>query len=308
MPGRKKQRSRAHNKTVCLWPAHEPFPDLIDFCIRGKSHPHLKTSRCDDHIARALEILHDDIYPFLWNRRADKEGIAFNRILRALEKRLAQHNDFRAAEIIYAIATQAAFEVLDLYLRRRDLFDRIAPRRNMLPSLFSIDPETAKVVEQMRADSQLGTLTYHAHQIGSKAYFMSDTPANIYARAIITSVEINSDLKSTESQKASWAEFDRKEAAFTIVLPFPRYVEGLDRLPIPITPESVMQYWRKGKEMILEEIPNFQERPEWKDYHCRRYKNGAKRGAVQHAIFRDILGALKTIAGANRTGSKRAKV
>jgi hypothetical protein len=303
---KKKQRSPVHSKTAYPWPSHKPFRSLIDFCIMGKSHPDLKTSSCDDHIARACHILHDDIDPFLWHRKADREGIAFNKILRNLEKRIAQHNDLRAAEIIYAIATEAAFEVVNLYLRRRDLFDRIAPRRNMLPSLFSIHPETAKVVEQMRADSQLGTLTYHARQVGSKAYFVSDTPANIYARAIITSVEINSNLESIECQQAGWAEFDLKEGVRTRVLPFPRYVEGLDRLPIPITPESVGQYWRKGKAMILEEMPDFHLEPEWKDYHRRHYKDGAKPGAVQHAIFKDILGALKTIAGANRAGSKKA--
>jgi hypothetical protein len=250
--------------------------------------------------------LHGDINPFLWHRKADREGIAFNKILRNLKKRVAQHDDLRAAEILYAIATEAAFEVVNLYLRRRDLFDRIAPRRNMLPALFSIHPETAKVVEQMRADSQLGTRTYHARQIGSKAFFASDSPANVYARAIISSVEINGNLESIECQQASWAEFDRREGERTVVLPFPRYVEGLDKLPIPITPESVWHYWRKGKEMIVEEMPDFHLEPEWKDYHRRHYKGGAKTGAVQHAIFKDILTALKTIAGVNRSGAKKA--
>ena len=50
---------------------------------------------------------------------------------------------------------------------------------------------------------------------------------------------------------------------------------------------------------MLEEMPDFHERPEWKNYRGRRYAYGAKRGSIQHAIFKDILAALKTIAGGN---------
>jgi len=47
-------------------------------------------------------------------------------------------------------------------------------------------------------------------------------------------------------------------------------------------------------------MPDFYLRPEWNSYHEKRnYKDGGKKGAIQHAIFKDILAALKTIAGAN---------
>jgi hypothetical protein len=255
----------------------------------------------DDHIAELCDLLHDDIDPYLWFNKTDKEGLAFRQMLETLGKRIAQGKDLRAAEIIYAIATQAAFEVLEMYLRQPDFFNRIAPRRKLLPALLSIHPDTAKVVDQMRSDARLGTRTHHARQVGSKAYFVSDSPTNIYARAIIASVEMNRDLEAIETQQAGWAAFDRKEGVQTVVLPFPKYAQGLDQLPIPITPESVLQYWRKGKEIILEEMSDFHLRPEWQKYReARNYTDGAKKGAIRHAIFKDILIALKTIAGANK--------
>jgi hypothetical protein len=52
--------------------------------------------------------------------------------------------------------------------------------------------------------------------------------------------------------------------------------------------------------MILEEMPAFHMRAEWATYRDKRaYQGGAKKGAIQHAIFKDILIALKTIAGSN---------
>jgi len=59
---------------------------------------------------------------------------------------------------------------------------------------------------------------------------------------------------------------------------------------------TALDYWRTGKAMLREEMPAFHERPEWSSYQTRRYSNGATPGAVQHAIFRDILDALRTIA------------
>jgi hypothetical protein len=80
----------------------------------------------------------------------------------------------------------------------------------------------------------------------------------------------------------------------------PRWTEGLEKLRRPFNRDNVLDYWRKGKEMIREELPDFQDRPEWADYRNKRtYQHGAKPGAIQNAIFEDILMALKTIAGAN---------
>jgi hypothetical protein len=304
-PKSKKESSSA-SAPIGFWPSHTPISDLIGFCTRGNSHPVLQCGHAGDHIAETIELYLDDTDSYLWNQKAVPEGSNAFRIFERLNARIHESNDVRAAEILYAIATLASREVLGLYLRHPDLFKQIAPRRNFLPSLFSIHPNTAKITAQMLRESQLGAQTPHARHTGSRAYFVSDSPANIYARAIIKCVEFNRELEPVSCQQYGWRKFDRKEHMQTIVLPFPDYVEGLDSLPVPITPESVPAYWRKGKEIILEEMPDFHELPEWENYYRRRYKTGAKDGAVRNAIFKDILVALKTIAGTNnrRTGSK----
>jgi hypothetical protein len=293
--------SASEAKTFDSWPSHHKFSELIDFSVRGKSHPVLKTCwASDDHTAQICIMVLDDTEQFLL-KATNREGSKVNKIIQHLEDRVSRGKDLNAAKTLYAIATQTAFDVLGLYLNHRELFDQIAPRRRILPSLISIHPGTANVVERMRRDSRLGARTRYARQVGSKAFFVSDTPANIYARAIIHSIEMNRRLESIESQQDSWKEFDDKHGVRTIVLPFPKYVDGLDRFPMPITPESVLAYWRKGKEIILEEMPDFHLRPEWDDYRNKRaYQTGRKKGAIQHAIFKDILTALKTITGSNQ--------
>jgi hypothetical protein len=303
-PGDKiKPRPKFKSKPVCFWPSHHPFSQIIDYCVRGTSHPILQTCCVVDHIAELCGLLHDDIDSFLWSKGA--EGASVRKIMSGLEDRVMTQNDFRAAEILYAIATQAAYEILRLYLRHRDIFDRIAPRRKIMPTLCSIHPGTAKVVERMQSDSRLGTQTDQARQVGSKAYFISDNPANVYARAIVECVEFNRELEPLSCQEWRWKQFDKKEGFQTEVLPYPKYVAGLGSLP-SFSPASVMDYWRKGKEIISEEIPEFHLRPEWENHRRRRYKTGSKTGAVQHAIFKDILAALRTIAGSNhrRAASK----
>jgi hypothetical protein len=153
----------------------------------------------------------------------------------------------------------------------------------------------------MRRDARLGAETDDAQRVGSRGWFLSDAPANVYARAIIASVQFNRELESIEKQQASWAAYDKQYHVQTAFVPLPKYLQGLDALPVPITAASVLDYWRKGKRIILEEMPDFHQRPEWEEYRTRRhYTHGAKTGAIQHAIFKDILAALRTIAGANK--------
>lgn len=279
---------------------------MIDFSVHGSSHSFFKTARATDHVAELCMLMHGDIDDFLWRKKSPRDGIVVRRILDALSERIRTKKNFAAAELLYAIATYASFEVLDLHLRSPALFNKIVPRRTLLPCLISIHPNTAKVIAIMRDNARLGTETWESRFIRSRPWFTSDAAANVYARAIITGVELNQDLEPIEQQQKSWEPFDRKNHVKTHVLPFPRYINGIDKIPVPISPESVLQYWRKGKEMILEEMPNFHFHPEWKAYHRRSYKDGAKRGAIQHAIFKDILVALRTIAGANKTANKRS--
>ena len=249
-------------------------------------------------------LMHGDIDHFLWHKRSPREGLVARKIVDALADRI-RTKDLAAAEMLYAIATYSTFEVMHLYLRNRETFDKIAPRRTLLPSLISIHPNTSKVTSAMKRDARLGTRTWEYPFIGSRSWFTSDTPANVYARSIITGIELNQKLKPIEQQQKDWGPFDRDNGVKTHVLPFPRYIEGIDQIPVPISPETVSQYWQKGKEMILEEMPDFYLRPEWKTYHRRVYKGGVKPGTIRHAIFKDILAALRTIAGANKTEKKK---
>lgn len=300
MSGKKRGKRREAGRIV-YWPSHNPFFRLIDFSVRGKSNPIFGASGPDDHVAEIFDLVGFDTDEYFWWGPAGSDGKKAHLILQKLEDRIFKDHDLKAAETIYAIATRAAFEVLSMYLRHRVLFDKIAPQRRILPSLFSIHPRTAAVVRQMRSASRLGTETGAARQIGSNPFFLSDKAANIYARAIINSVESNQHLDYLELQRKSWKGFDRKEGVRTVLRPLPKYIKGIKLIPVPITPENVMEYWRKGKEIILEEMPDFHERPEWKNYREKRhYDTGAKKGAIQHAIFKDILAALKTIAGANK--------
>jgi hypothetical protein len=283
---------------VCHWPSHHPFRDLIHFCVRGTSNPVLQTCGTDDHIAELCDLLHEDIDSFLWV--GSGPGKTLREIMSDLEAKVRRQGDLEAAGLLYALATQATFEVMRLYLRHRKIFEQIAPERTLLPLLHSIHPGTAKVAAQMQAAARIGARTRYARQIGSKAYFLSDAPANVYARAIIAGIEMNEELEPVSCQQYFWDQFDRKEGTKTLVLPFPKYVRSLKKFPSPITPENVMQYWQKGKEIILEELPDFHRRPEWESYQHRKYAGGAKKGVIQHAIFKDILVALQTIAGKNK--------
>jgi hypothetical protein len=283
---------------VCQWPSHHPFHNLIHFCVRGTSNPVLQTGCVDDHVAELCDLLHDDVDSFLWV--GNGPGKALREIMSGLVEKVRRRGDVEAAGLLYALATEATYEVMRLFLRHRKIFEQIAPERTLLPLLHSIHPGTAKVTAQMQAAARLGARTRYARQIGSKAFFLSDAPVNVYARAIITCIEMNEELQPVCCQQYFWDEFDRQEGTKTLVLPFPKYVRDLKKFPSPITPENVMQYWHKGKEIILEELPDFHLRPEWENYHYRKYAGGAKKGAVQHAIFKDILAALQTIAGKNK--------
>src|SRR5882672_9604039 len=146
------------SRPIGFWPPHHEFRGLVQFSIRGATNPNLLTNWTEDHIAELSDLLAYDTDPYFWFDKRGKEMPAYRRIWDPLKDRVMQ-KDLRAAELVYAIATDAAFEVLNIYLRRPDLFAQIAPKRNLLPVLISIHPKTAKVVEQMRLDVQLGAST-----------------------------------------------------------------------------------------------------------------------------------------------------
>lgn len=294
-------------KGVSFEPSHAPFKDLISYNVREPGNPFFRDAGDSDHIAELCLLQLDDTEDVTWFGGPTSDGVVMREMFDRLCERIRNDHDLEAAEILYALATHAAYEVLGLYLRHRKLFNQIAPRRRMLPCLISIHPKTAKVVSQMEKDARLGEKTSESQRIRSTAWFTSDAPANVYARAIISSVQLNRFRDPVDVQQASWTPYVKQHGQRIIVQPFPGYINGLDRLPFPMTPRSVLAYWRKGKEMILEEMPNFHLRPEWKSYHRRNYQHGAKKGAIQHAIFKDILAALRTIAGPKKKTNHSGK-
>ena len=292
------------NCVVNSEPSHARFEDIITYSVRGHSQSIFPNCSADDHIAELFQLEHDDTDPFLWFGGPASRGVVMREMFNELTEQIGAANDLTAAKTLYALATHAAFEVLNLYLRNRDLFDQITPRRRLLPCLISIHPNTAKVVAEMERDSHLGQETEDASTIRSTASYVSDSPPNVYARAIINSIQMNRDRDSVEVQQASWLEYELQSGVRVEVQPLPKFIDGIDLLPFPMTPKSVLAYWRKGKEIILEEMPDFHLRPEWESYHRRRYQHGPKKGAVQHAIFKDILAALQTIVGNNKSREK----
>jgi hypothetical protein len=78
----------------------------------------------------------------------------------------------------------------------------------------------------------------------------------------VSSDEIEAGLAEmgcTEEKKEEIRQENR--GAYRIL---PKWTKGLEKIDQPISKESVLDYWRTGKRMILEEIPNFHERSEWK--------------------------------------------
>jgi hypothetical protein len=270
---------------------------MISYCTQGRSHPVLKSGAVDDHVSELCFLVFDDTEDLLFLKDAPPEGQCFIETLQRLSQRIHTSDDLEAAKLIYAMAVDASQEVLAIYLRHRELFDQIAPHRKTLPCLHSIHPKSGRIVAQMQQESHLGTKTDDAKHVGSKVYFVSDKPANVYARAIIQYVWFNQRREPVRKQQESWRKLDRKEGVQTIVLPFPKHLKGIDTMPAPLAPDNVLQYWRFAKKVVQAEMPEFHRRPEWQAYHDRNYADGAKTGAIQHAIFKDILLSLRALAG-----------
>lgn len=74
----------------------------------------------------------------------------------------------------------------------------------------------------MRRDAGLGAKTDDARRVGAKAWFLTDAPATVYARAILASVLFNWNLEPLAQQPASWRVYDRKYHVRTVLLPFPK--------------------------------------------------------------------------------------
>lgn len=281
--------------------AHEPFEYMLHYVARGKSNAHFQSPWNDDHVSELCLLRLDDIEDVFFGAEANAETRRFHDWLGGLAQRVHRHHDLQAAKALYAVAVEAAGNVLALYQWHRELFDQITPHRKTLPCLFSIHPKSGDVARQMLRDARLGTQTDQAQHVNSRAYFTSDRSAMVYARAILTYIRLNRGAESRLRQQAKWQRYEQEHSVVVEVLPFPKCMRAVRRLPQVLTPVNVREYWQVGKQIIQDELPDFHLRPEWEPYRDKRqYANGAKRGVIQHAIFKDILAALKTIAGSSQ--------
>jgi len=240
----------------------------------------------------------------------------------------------RAAWRKFKDASDATFHLLELYKQDAALFQTIARQLSFLPCLMSHHPNTAEFNQSVFLNSQLGKDSICG---GRDAMHLARQSWPVrYSYAIIETIDVNLDTFGDELPR--WAEAygygvkwpmdpvqvegeiaamnvtnDRKnqlrETFKGAVQVLPKWTESLTKIHQPFMPSNVLDYWRTGKEMILEELPDFHLRPEWKKYRDgRKYANGAKKGAVQHAIFKDILVALKTMATGNNSNATQPAV
>jgi hypothetical protein len=234
----------------------------------------------------------------------------------------------REAWKLFYDAIQATGNLLDLYKSNLGLFQKVAERLMFLPCFLSRHPDSQRFNRNLLENSRLSQVNMASACQPKGAHLARQSWPVRYAYAIIFTIDLT--LDTYETRLSEWAEIygygirhpiplDTYEAVMERlgwdavkrqqVLPkyqghyriLPAWTKELEKLRRPFNEEHFLDYWHKGKEMILEEMPDFHLRPEWDDYRNKRaYKTGAKRGAIQHAIFKDILIALKTIAGANK--------
>ena len=234
----------------------------------------------------------------------------------------------REAWKLFHDAIQATANLLDLHKSNLPLFQKVAERLIFLPCFLSRHPDNQQFNRAYLENSRLSKRNMDNAYFPREPYLARQSWPVRYAYAII--VTINLTLDTYETQLPEWAKIygygirhpiplDAYETTMKRMgwdearrqreLPkyrghyriLPVWMRNLTTLRRPFNKNHVLDYWRTGKAMILEEMPDFHLRPEWQKYRERRnYREGAKKGAIQHAIFKDILSALKTIAGANK--------
>ena len=232
----------------------------------------------------------------------------------------------REAWKLFYDAAVATRELLALYKRNLMLFQNVARHLMFLPGFLSWHPENQQFNCSYLKNSNL-SLENLARATQPKGPHMARQSWPVrYAYAIIFTIDLNLDTYDTRlpewaelygygvkhpipmaafearMDSLGWEEAKRQRERPKLVGHYrilPAWTRGLVGFRRPLDSRHVLDYWRVGKQMILEEMPDFHLRPEWQKYETGRgYQHGAKTGAVQHAIFKDILSALKTIAKA----------
>jgi hypothetical protein len=231
----------------------------------------------------------------------------------------------RDAWRLFHDAIEATSNFLDLYKDNPQLFRKIARQLSFLPCLTSWHPDAERFNRQLVKFAQLGQQSIYGKLRNNVRHIVRQSWPVRYAYAIVSAIELTLDtyedklpvwaeiygygikhpiplsLYELTAKKMGWDEAKirqelRKYRGHYQILP--KWTKSLEKLRRPFNKNHVLDYWHTGKEMILEEVPEFHLRPEWRKYReGRYYRDGAKKGAIQHAIFKDILIALRTIAG-----------
>lgn len=241
----------------------------------------------------------------------------------------------REAWKLFHDAIQSTGDLMRLYDEDLRLFQKIARKLMFLPCFLSLHPDNPRFNRVLLKNSGLSQDNMEGAGQPKGMHLSRQSWPVRYAYAIVMAIGLT--LDTYETRLPEWAkiygygikypislseieaaadriglsEMGRRKYLLTYQDSYrilPVWTKGIEKLRRPFNVKHVQDYWKKGKEIILEEMPEFHLRPEWKKYReNRNYKDGAKKGAVQHAIFRDILTALKTIAAVNnrRTASKQ---
>jgi hypothetical protein len=238
--------------------------------------------------------------------------------------------DWEAWKLFYD-AIQATGNLLDLYKSNLPLFQKVAAHLMFLPCFLSQHPDNQRFNRNLLENSRLAQVSMASACQPKGPHMARQSWPVRYAYAIIFTINLTLDTYETRlpewaeiygygikhpipmsyyeeaARKLGWDE-ERKRLELPIYVGsykvLPLWTKNLKKLHRPFKTSHVLDYWRKGKEIILEEMPDFHLRPEWDDYRNKRaYQTGRKKGAIQNAIFKDILSALKTIAGSNQRRS-----
>lgn len=235
--------------------------------------------------------------------------------------------DEREAWKLFYGAVQATGYLFDLYRENLPLFQKVAQQLTFLPCFLSRHPDNQRFNRDLLGNSKLSQVNMASTCQPKGPHLARQSWPVRYAYAIMAAIDLSLDTYGEDlpiwaeiygygvkhpiplsqyevtAKKMGWdqakirQELLKYHGHYRIL---PSWTKSLETLRRPFNKNHVLDYWHTGKEMILEEMPEFHLRPEWQKYRENRtYRDGAKTGAIQHAIFKDILTALKTIAGSN---------
>ena len=120
----------------------------------------------------------------------------------------------------------------------------------------------------------------------------------VCSRAIMACVRI-SRHSNPSKQRAGWADYDKQNHVQAAFLPLPKYVAGLDALPVPIRQPTSARLLEEREGDHPERCLRFTSASGGRNIEISATTHSCENWGIQHAIFKDIL-ALRTITGANK--------